>query len=348
MLTGKELLDRLIELDGCPKEEAMAQCGYCENADPGTIRILEDDFDKAVFEIASQYIDGVTKARKAKPREGRKPRRSVFAQPDPAESLFLKKLTGSELLSCIASVDPSFEPGPPWSKKINLVLMCGYATMDDEGEVKPSINEFHEACLDAQDLESLQSEVEAAGGPKDGPDYEPPPFHIVSSSHSQQVIESDAEDEIGKAAIRLLSVAKAVRKGCKGSATLVALQIEYSGGGDEGSIDAVEYLFSRSESQDRDSDQMDEPGSASPPAKILFEGKTHSRAEYEEIIRDSAFSISYNSHGSWFNDYGGSGFLTVYLDRRVICGEHFQDDDPTDPSFDGNEICPYYLWVKDV
>jgi hypothetical protein len=348
MLTGKPLLDKLIELDGCPKEEVMVQCGYCENAGHGSISMVEDNFYKAVFEIASQYIEGVSNARKANPRKGLKPKRSMFAQPDPAESLFLKKLFGEELLSCIASVDPSFEPGPPWNKKIRIVLMCGYAMMDEDGEVGPSINEFHEAYLDAQDLESSQPEAGEEGRSKEEPEYEPPPFHIVSSSHSQQIIESDPDDEIGKAAIRLLSIAKAVQKGCKGDTSLVALQIEYSGGGDEGNIDAVEYLFSKGVSQDRDEDQAKGREMAYPPVKILFEGKTYRRSEYEELIKESAFSISYNTHGSWFNDYGGSGFLTVYLDRRVICGEHFQDDDPTDPSFDGNEVCPYYLWVKDV
>jgi hypothetical protein len=335
MLTGKNLVDKLIDLEGSPWDEAMIQSGYTCLKD-GKSCYLEDEFIKAVFEIALQYIEGVSKIQKQRPRKDRKP-------------IFLMRLSGSNLLSLVALVDPSFESGPPWDKrKIDIVLKCGYVTIDENGSIKPCINAFHEAFLDAKDLERSRLEAESEGGSTEESDDEPPPFHIVSSSHSQQVIKSDADDEIGKAAIRLLSVADAVRKGCKGSASLVALQIEYSGCGDAGEIHAVEYLFSKRGSQDRDSDRMDEHGSASPPEKILFEGKTHSRAEYEEIISDSAFSISYNSHGSWFNDYGGSGFLTVYLDRRVICGEHVQDGDPTDPYFDGKAICPYYLWVKRV
>ncbi len=243
-------------------------------------------------------------------------------------------LTGDDLLKKVSQAGDL--------SRSNLARECGYVSLDKSGREIINFTAFYEALIEAKGLgleEQDLDEMEVSN-------EDPPPFIIASSSHSQQIISSDSDDEISLSAKRLLRLAIALQEGWEGSHPLAAIQIEYSGAGDDGTIDKVEYLFSSSAINGKNKGTAVIASCA--PNQVSFEDKDLGRREYEDIIRDAAFSISYNSHGSWFNDSGGSGFLTVYIDRMVICGEHIQDAVPSDPSLNVNEITPYYLWVQDV
>lgn len=147
MLKGGELLTRLIDLDGFPREEAIAQCGYTCDVLTSVDTLPEDEFTKAVFEIAIEYVDSISKARKGKAND---------LQPfSSSEDHFVKRLSGQELLFHIASIDESFESGPPWKEKRDMVLKSGYFVIDKMGEVRLAINDFHEAYSEALEKRSI-------------------------------------------------------------------------------------------------------------------------------------------------------------------------------------------------
>lgn len=342
MLSGSKLVRKLIDLDGAELEEIIFQCGYFYETETGEMFPLACDFEQAVSSIVSDYIAEAVKAHKKDPEN--------FRLNSLRHGLVVKKLTGHDLLAKVASIDSSFEASPPWDEKKEVILECGYLNVDKDGRVRPSINDFHDAYLEAEEevaCHSSNPEEDEVGSERNQHSPSPQPLHIASYERSQQVISPNADDEIGKAVVRAVNIARTIQNSYKGNGELTAIQVGYFGCGDDGSVDSVDYLFSYANGQCQGGELSKE--SLGPPKQILFNGANLKRREYEEMIKEDVFSIANNCHGAWANDAGGGGLFVIYIDRAAIYGEHVREDNPYDPFFDeGNEISPYCFFVRDV
>jgi len=326
MLKGKDLVDKLIELDGLSPVELMSQCG-CE--DNGSY-LLPEKFYPAISKFAVTYVEAVSNLRKKQLLDSKRDSCST--------DLLLQRLVGSELLKRVYDLDSSFNPGPPWDEKRKIVIKCGYVGLTSQAEIKVDYSDFNAKFIEARstdierDLENFLADSELN------------PLKYDDSLI--RVVAADSQDEIDHAARRLIDVAESIRVAWTGP-ELKAVRIEYSGCGDDGEVVSLEYLLSGFKfGHEPDKPEQDR---TDPPDAIIFNGEPLNRDEYERQIKDDAFSISYNCHGSWFNECGGDGFLLIDIASSTIYGHHFQNDDPNGfPGLRASFLSPYFIAVRDV
>jgi hypothetical protein len=81
------------------------------------------------------------------------------------------------------------------------------------------------------------------------------------------------------------------------------------------------------------------------PASILFEGNDLVKKEYEELIKEYAFEITWNQHVDWVNDEGGAGYLTIRFQGNTrITGMHYASGyREFDDSYFTEYRSPYYI-----
>lgn len=323
MLKGQELIRKIIELDGLPIEDVMAQCGCAE----GDL-LLDGDFYLSLSKYAESYVTALSDLRKNQLAHGR----------DISRDLLLQRLEGRQLLARIEEIDEFFESGPPWSQKKKIVIKCGYVRLTEDSEIQVEYNCFHDAYTQAVEQEIL-SDVERDCGLNDGD-----PLRFDNSK--LRIVKPDSDEPIDREACRLVRLGQCINESML-DGPLHAIRIEYIGCGDDGEICNLVYLFSGPPPVD-DSLQSSAKSIALPES-ISFDGKSLSRGEYEGLIEDYSFSITYNCHGSWFNQYGGSGFLFIDIGSSTLFGCHHQNEDPEGfPGYRSSFASPYFYSIKNV
>lgn len=340
----------LIELDGLPAKEVAKQCGY----DVEEIGAFElERFHEDIATVASSYLKAISEARKR--GEGACAREGLGC----SSPHLIPKLEGAELYDYVHRNFAGLDIGPPWSGKDGVVQSCGYAYLDEEGNIKLSRDEFFEAFITAeegqvhgppprnapinekgQETESMHDKL-TWGGSDEEIGVEGVNAGVVFEANGEfcRRVSVRSSDEVDKAIISLMKLCQSLTSRNGSCTTVKAVRIKYSGGGDDGEIESVEYLCTSPDEY--------HVSFACPP-EISCEGENLSRELFEDKIKDLAFSITCNTHGSWFNEMGGGGYLLVDLESETIMGKHIQDANPDeewDDCFRRGYISPYFFEI---
>lgn len=322
MLKGAELIAKIIELDGLPISDIIEQCGYEEGE-----LLLDDDFYASLSKYAESYVAALSKLRKKK----------LSNSGDTPYNLLLKRLNGEQLLSRVEALDNSFQSGPPWSEKTKIVIKCGYVRLTKDADIIVEYEAFHDAYAEAEEQEMISNMGNIGEEQVD-------PLRVSDST--VRIAKRNSDDLIDQAACMLVELSQCI---CQSSTSraLYGIRIEYAGGGDDGEICAVDFLFAESPSTAHA--EHDDSQATSMPEVISFKGKKLCREDYESLIREYSFSISYNCHGSWFNECGGNGFLFVDIGSSALFGCHYQNEDPDGfPGHQASFASPYFITTQDV
>jgi hypothetical protein len=322
MLKGAELIAKIIELDGLPISDIIAQCGY----EVGEL-LLDDDFYISLSKYAESYVSELSKLRKKK----------LANSGDMSCNLLLKRLGGEQLLSRVEALDNFFQSGPPWSEKKKIVIKCGYVRLTKDADIIVEYEAFHDAYTEAEEQEMISS-IGNIGEEQVDP--------LQVSDSTVRIAKRNSDDLIDQAACLLVELSQCICQSLP-SRALYGIRIEYAGGGDDGEICAVDFLFTESPSIVHA--EYDNYQATSMPEFISFKGKKLCREDYEGLIREYSFSISYNCHGNWFNECGGNGFLFVDIGSSVLLGCHYQNEDPDGfPEHQAPFASPYFIATQDV
>lgn len=322
VLKGKELIEKIIELDGLPISDVISQCGYEEDE-----ILLVDEFHLSLSKFAESYVAALSSLRKNQLAESR----------EVSSDLLLKRLVGQQLLSRVEALDSLFQSGPPWSEKKKIVIKCGYVRLTEDAEIKIEYEAFHDAYTQAEEQEIL-SDL--------GDFKEESADPLQFSDSTVRIAKQDSDDLVDQAARMLVELSRCICQSTP-SRALCAIRIEYAGCGDDGEICAVDFLFSGPPSAAHA--EHSDPRAIAMPELVTFKGKSLCREEYENLIKEHSFSISYNCHGSWFNECGGNGFLFIDIGSSTLLGCHYQNEDPD--GFLGHQASfssPYFIAVQDV
>jgi len=293
MLTGEELVNKVVELDGEPLEVVVEACGYLPS---GNDHDAVDQFYRRLSNHAHLYIKAIEARRRSS--------LGCEASTPACTPLLLKRYAGRELLLMVHDLDPGLRPEPPWESISAVVMRCGYVALSQDAKAEADFYSFRRAFLEAE----REQDESIAELPNEKP-----------------------------AAARILELASCIRGASIETCCIEGIRISYSGCGDDGEVDRIEYLFGAQSSQ------CEPEALCLPPAQIDYGGIERSLDEYEDMLRDDAFAIIYNSHPSCFNHQGAMGYLLIDTQQPAIHGIHMQSATEEENDSTEQQVSPYFI-----